>query len=220
VAAAGACALLAACSPVKVGAAATVGNDRITTSTLDSEVSNLQSDLEPYHVNASSQVLTSLVLGWLIKFQIQDRVAANAGIKVTPTDADQALSLLYQNQEASAAQQNGSVPQAVSVISQGVPNSLRNELGTYYAQFLALEAKAHGGKLPATAAQLTPDQAYYTASCQAQQSLNIQVNPQYGQLNYETSTPGFFYGIIPGNDVLSRPASAASPATTPSFPSC
>ena len=40
VAAAGACALLAACSPVKMGAAATVGSQRITITQLDNEVAS------------------------------------------------------------------------------------------------------------------------------------------------------------------------------------
>ena len=38
----GACAVLAACSPVQVGAAAIVGNQRITVSSLDTQVSNLK----------------------------------------------------------------------------------------------------------------------------------------------------------------------------------
>jgi hypothetical protein len=219
-AAAGACALLAACSPVKIGSAAIVGNDRITASSLSTQVSNLQSDLQPYQVTATSQQLSSLVLGWLIKFQIQDKVAANAGITVNESDVQQALTVLYQNEQAAAAQQGQSVPKAVSVIYQGVPNSLSNELGTYYAQFLAFEKQANGGTLPSAARQFNPDQAYYKASCQAQESLNIQVNPQYGQLNFGTNTPGFFYGIIPGNDVLSRPTGPSSPAVTPSFPAC
>jgi hypothetical protein len=220
VAAAGACAMLAACSPVKIGSAAIVGNDRITGSSLSTQVSNLQSDLQPYRVTATPQQLSSLVLGWLIKFQIQDKVATNAGVSVDESDVQNALSLLYKNERAAAAQQGASVPRSITVIYQGVPNSLSNELGTYYAQFLGFEKQANGGTLPSAAEQFTPDQAYYKASCQAQQSLNIQVNPQYGQLDYGTNTPGFFYGVVPSNDVLSRPTGKASPAVTPSFPAC
>ena len=44
----GACAVLAACSPVHMGAAAIVGNQRITVSSLDTQVSNLQTAAKPY----------------------------------------------------------------------------------------------------------------------------------------------------------------------------
>ena len=44
----GACAVLAACSPVQVGAAAVVGSQRITVSSLDTQVSNLQTAAKPY----------------------------------------------------------------------------------------------------------------------------------------------------------------------------
>lgn len=220
VAAAGACALLAACSPVKIGSAAIVGNDRITASSLSTQVSNLQSDIQPYHISATSQQLTALVLGWLIKFRIQDKVAASAGITVSHSDVDQALNLVYQSEQANAAQNGQSVPRSLTVILQGVPNSLRNELGTYFAQFFAFEKQRNGGTLPTSAQQATVGAAFYKASCQAQQSLNIQVNPQYGQLDYNASSPGFFYTVVPGNDVLSRPTGKASPAVTPSFPAC
>ncbi|HEY7274675.1 MAG TPA: hypothetical protein VH594_01850, partial [Trebonia sp.] len=44
----GACAVLAACSPVQVGSAAIVGDQRITVSSLDTQVSNLKTAAKPY----------------------------------------------------------------------------------------------------------------------------------------------------------------------------
>jgi hypothetical protein len=44
----GACAVLAACSPVKVGSAAIVGNERITVSSLDTQVTNFNTAAAPY----------------------------------------------------------------------------------------------------------------------------------------------------------------------------
>ncbi|HEY1664416.1 MAG TPA: hypothetical protein VGG54_01890, partial [Trebonia sp.] len=74
----GACAVLAACSPVQVGAAAVVGSQRITASSLDTQVSNWQTAAKPY---ASSIQLTSAeaptaVLSWLVRFAVWDQVAA------------------------------------------------------------------------------------------------------------------------------------------------
>ena len=46
--------LIAGCAPVQVGAAATVGSQRISTSQLDSEVSALAKAAKPYSARYSS----------------------------------------------------------------------------------------------------------------------------------------------------------------------
>src|ERR1700722_14483171 len=79
----GACALLAACSPVKAGAAAIVGNQRITVTSLDSQVSNLQTAAK----SAKSTSLTvaeqlQAVLTWLVRFAIMNQLAAANDISV------------------------------------------------------------------------------------------------------------------------------------------
>src|SRR5258708_36098685 len=73
VAVAGACALLAACSPVKVGSAAIVGNDRITSATLDTDVSNLSQAVTPYHLDKDipASAYPIAVLTSLVRFRIQ-----------------------------------------------------------------------------------------------------------------------------------------------------
>ena len=100
----GACAVLAACSPVQVGAAAVVGNQRITASSLDTQVSNRQAAAKPY--GSSIQLTTaeapSAVLSWLVRFAVWDQVAAANGITVTDAQTQAGLKDL-----ASVAQQNG-----------------------------------------------------------------------------------------------------------------
>ena len=54
VATAGACVLLAACSTVKMGSAAIVGDQRITTAALDTQVSNLQTAAKQYGVTVQA----------------------------------------------------------------------------------------------------------------------------------------------------------------------
>src|ERR1700758_985417 len=83
VAAAGACVLLAACSPVKMGSAAVVGNQRITSATLDSDVSSLQQAVAKYGGNqVPSDQEPQAVLTWLVRFAIRDKVANQNGITV------------------------------------------------------------------------------------------------------------------------------------------
>src|SRR6266700_7935357 len=104
VAVAGACALLAACSTVKMGAAAIVGDQRITTASLDTQVSNLQSAAKQYGsaVQLPAQVPQS-VLTWMIRFAIRDQVARDAGITVTDAQIDSAIKQIDTSEKAAAA---------------------------------------------------------------------------------------------------------------------
>src|ERR1700758_3805703 len=71
----GACAVLAACSPVQAGSAAIVGNQRITVSSVDSQVSNLQAAVKHYgstipstSPGAQKTAQATTVLSWMIRF--------------------------------------------------------------------------------------------------------------------------------------------------------
>ncbi len=97
----GACAVLAACSPVQMGAAAIVGNQRITVSSLDTQVSNLAGERQAVRHAAISgaapdraidRPAAAAVLYWQIKFAIMDQVAAANGISVTQAQWQAALS--------------------------------------------------------------------------------------------------------------------------------
>lgn len=204
----GACAVLAACSPVQMGAAAIVGNQRITVSSLDNQVSNWEAAAKPLGstVQLTSAQAPAQVLSWLIRFSVMDQVAAKNGINVSDAQAAQGLSEL--NSEAS---QYGFSNGSQLLIASGVPPQLFQQVGRWNAQVSAYGLKANHGQQPTTQTQETNiTNAINKAECTAAKSLNIQVSPQFGRFDYTTST----FGVVPGADTLSRPAGTPSPANT------
>ena len=99
--------VVTACSPVKLGAAAIVGNDRITIATLDTEVTNLSQTVKLYPgtVQLSQEQLTQQTLTWLIRFEINDELARQAGITVSTAQAQKALDVIYSAAKANAQAQ-------------------------------------------------------------------------------------------------------------------
>jgi len=208
----GACAVLAACSPVQVGAAAVVGNQRITISSLDTQVSNLQASVTHYgstlqSINSQLQQqqqqlpvyaapLSRVVLNWQITFAISDQMAAANGISVSPAQGQAALS--------KAAKANG-VSTNVYLTAIGIPVQQSQQGGRYVAEQTALEAKFGSSNTTA----LTK------AACSAAKGLSINVSPQFGRFDYSALS------LVAGNDTLSRPAGTPSPANTEGLtPAC
>lgn len=219
---AGACALLAACSTVKMGSAAVVGDQRISASSLDTQVSNLQTTARQYGsaVHLPAQLPQS-VLAWMIRFDIRDQMARDAGITVSSAQIQSALSQLDQSQQASASQSGGQYAGLEAVLaSAGISPQMARDLGKYEAQEIAFVEKNNGGQLPTSQDAVTKALTQVNAAdCRAQKSLGVQVNPQFGQLGYDASNG--FYDIVAVGDTLSRPAGqASSPAVTPSLPAC
>ena len=209
----GACAVLAACSPVQMGSAAIVGNQRITVSSVDTQVSDLQASLKQYNgtlqqINAQLQQqqaqlpvfgepLPRLVLNWQIGFALINQMAAADGISVTQAQGDAAL--------AGQAKTNGVSPD-VYLTAIGIPLQMSRQAGVYLAQESALSKKYGSDRAAITKAQ-----------CTAAKSLSIQVSPQYGRFDYSAST----MSLVAGNDTLSRPAGTPSPANTAGLaPAC
>jgi hypothetical protein len=206
----GACAVLAACSPVKTGSAAIVGDQRITVSTLDTQVSNLQAAATPYasKIQLTAAEMPDAVLSWLIRFAIQDQATASAGITITPAQVQQGLADINSQAGAAASQEGLSSSQAV-LVNAGISPQMLPDLGRYQAQEIAYAEKVNGGKLPATSAENNTVAAALTkAQCTAAKSLNIQVNPQFGRLDYSQ------YSVVAVPDTLSRLAGVPSPAST------
>ena len=77
-------------------------------------------------------------------------------------------------------------------------------------------AEANGGKLPTTQADSNTVTAALTkAQCTAAKSLSIQVNPQFGRLDYSQ------YTVVANPNTLSQPAGKPSPASTAGLtPAC
>jgi peptidyl-prolyl cis-trans isomerase SurA len=204
----GAGVLLAACAPVQLGAAAVVGDQRITTSALDTQVSNLQAAVKPYGsaIQLTSAQMPQAVLSWLIRFEVMNQVAAANGITLSAAQAQTGLSGL-----SSLATQNGYSSTSELLIANGVAPQMFSQVGQWEATQEAFAKQNNGGKVPATtAAQNAFTAAIDKAQCSAAKTLNIQVSPQYGRFDYATSS----FSVVAAADTLSRPAGAPSPAST------
>lgn len=180
----GAALVATGCSPVKFGAAAVVGNQRITIATLDTEVTSLSrtAKLYPGTVQLTQVQQTQQTLTWLIRFKIYDELARRAGITVSTNQAQTALNAIYMQAKARAqAQGISNVTLNLLLVANGIAPNLRDKVGRYQSiedQFLL---QANGGQEPIS----TPATAKFTkARCLAAKALKIQVNPQFGQLNY------------------------------------
>ena len=212
----GACVLIAACSPVKAGAAAIVGNQRITVSSVDTQVSNLQAAGKSVSgFNLSSADQPAAVLSWLVRFAIMDQVAATNNISVTQAQTQAGLADIQSEAAQSASQDGFSSAQAL-FLGNGITPQMQPALGRWVAQSNAYQIKANGGTEPTTTAQGNAVTAKYNkAECQAAKSLNIQVSPQYGRIDYST------YTVVADSNLLSQPSGKPSPASTAGFlPAC
>jgi len=204
-AAAAATCALSACGPVRMGAAAISGGDRITTTALSDQVTNLQQAATRGHTQlqfpkteAPQQVLT-----WLLRFQIRDELAVRNHVVVTTGESQRALSALARQTGRSGA---AFVQLAVA---NGLAPDMLPDLGRYEAIQTDMFTRLNGGTVPRTQARvqaLSPE--FSRRECVAAKSLNIQVNPQFGQLDYGT------FSVIPANSPLSEPTLPA-PSPTP-----
>ena len=187
---AGAGLVVAGCSvgPVKMGSAAIVGDQRITIATLDTEVTNLSEAAKQYPgvVQLSQQQKTQATLTWLVRFQINEELARQAGITVTTAQANLALAQIYAAAKSEAeAQGISNVSLNLIMTANGIPPNLSAELGRYQAINNQFVRQANGGRLPATTAEQSVTTAkLQRAQCVAAKNLNIEINPQFGQMDY------------------------------------
>jgi hypothetical protein len=206
------CLAVAACAPVKMGAAAIVGNQRITIATLDTEVTNLSQAAAQYpaQVTLNASQRTQATLTWLIRYQITEELARQQGITISVAQGQNALNQAVTGAESSAAQQGLThVTQNLILAASGIPPNTSDELGRYEAISNQYLKNANGGTVPAagSAAATTAGNKLNNAECQAAKALNIQVNPQFGALDYTE------YQIVAPPVTVTR---AAGPVTSPS----
>jgi len=210
---------VAACSPVKLGAAAIVGNQRITIATLDTEVTNLSQAAAQYptEVNLNASQRTQATLTWLIRYQITEELARQQGITVSTAQGQNALNQAVKVAESAAEQQGlANATQNLILAASGIPPDTYLELGRYESISNQYLEKANGGTLPASgsAAATTAGNKLNQAECQAAKALNIQVNPQFGQLDYSQ------YQVVTAPSTVTRAqgpvkAASSSPAAAP-----
>jgi hypothetical protein len=210
-AAAGVCGLaVTACGTVHMGAAAIVGDQRVSSSNLNAEVANLNAGYQKYRKQVQLQYSVSQmpqqVLGWIVKFKVRDRQAQREGITVTSTETQQALSSI----EASIKAQGESAPLPAVAVANGLPPDMLTELGQYQAIETRLLDRLDGGKLPSgTSAQTALEAKFNKSQCLAAKSLDIQINPQFGELDYSD------YAVVaaPSNLSATQTSKAASKVT-------
>ena len=208
-----------ACSSVKMGSAAIVGSDRITIATLSTEVTNLNQAAKRYPgvVNLTPVEQTQATLTWLIRYQINEEVARQAGITVSDAQAQAALQQAYAT-AATAAEQQGltNVTPTLILAASGIPPDTADQLGRYEAIANEFLKMATGGTAPtSSSAQTAAGNKLNRAECEAAKALNIAVNPQFGQLDYSQ------YQVVPAPSSVTRPAgptASASPVAT--APAC
>jgi hypothetical protein len=211
--------VVAGCSPVKAGSAAITGGQRITIATLDTEVTNLKQAAKHYPgtVQLSQAQATQQTLTWLVRFQINDELARQAGITVSTAQAQKALAEIYAAAKASAqAQGISNVSLDLILVANGIPPNLADEVGRYQAINEEFVRQANGGTVPATTAEQSATTAKLnTARCVAAKSLKIQVNPQFGRMDYAQ------YAVVPAPSAVSRSA-GPTPSASPSglAPAC
>jgi hypothetical protein len=207
---------VAACGTVHMGAAAIVGSQRISSSNLSAEVANLNAGYRQYHRQIQLQYPASQmpqqVLAWLIRFQVRDRLATREGIAVTPTEVQQALAAIT----ASIKQSGNNATLPAVAVANGLPPDMVTDLAQYQAIETKLLNRLDGGRLPSgTAAQQALENSFNKSQCQAAKSLDIQVNPQFGELNYTD------FSVVLTPTTLSKPQTsvptpaASKPVLTP-----
>jgi len=205
VAAAAAVVCVTACAPVQTGAAATVGSERIPTSTLASDVAALN---KVYQANPGLQrnvqykpaQMPQLVLMWLVRFKILDDLTRRAGVQVTTADVQTGVAAASQQIE----RQTGTrVTPAVFAMFNALPPDLTNQYGRFEASIEKL-AVAYTGAKDASSLSAAQQQQFsqrITAEvAAAAKRLDIKINPRFGRLN----TTQLTIGAAP--DTLSRPA--------------
>jgi len=206
-AAAAATCALSACGPVKMGSAAITGGQRLTSTTLSDQVTDLDNAVQASRGKIQLQFPQSQapqqVLGWLLRFRIRDELATRNHVAVTAGESQRALAAL--------AQQTGRTgPAFVQLaVANGIAPDMLPELGRYEAIQRDMFIRLNGGALPRTQARVQILTLQFNRrECVAAKSLNIQVNPQYGQLDYRT------YSVVPAPSTLSAPTTPA-PSQTP-----
>jgi hypothetical protein len=203
----GGCIGLAACGQVQLGSAAIVRGDRITSSSLATEVSNLNHGYHATKVRLAfpASQMPQVVLAWLLRFRIRDELAKREGITVSQGDAQRAI-----DQISSQGKQSGVPSLTALAVQNGLPPNLVNtDLGRYQAIANTFVNRLDGGKAPSSsAAQQAINQAFNRAQCMAAKNLRIKINPQFGRFDY-----GQLSVVAPAN-TLSAPEPGASPSPT------
>lgn len=188
--------LLGACTPAKMGAAALVGDQRISTSQLNTAVKQWEQEYIRSPVPASRLGLDTGsiprgILSNLVQFKLMDAAAQRQGVRINDGALDTALGSPVAAQLRTQA------------FTLGVPQqNFRDYMRAY------LEAQGIMARILPKAQRANPDRAQSALSttlAATGRSIRITVNPRYGSFSYNKGL------ITPAANRLSRPESPALP---------
>jgi hypothetical protein len=178
---------LSGCGTTQAGAAAIVGDHRITVSELQTATSELKG-----LVQDPSQITQELVLGWLIANPAATQVAAEKGQAVSRNDA---LRFFSQANFTNAA--GGTTPSDAAVTAVQT---------AYTLQLLA------GQDVQPATAKANIDQVIADLKAQT-----VTVNPRYGTFDYAWDAQTQSFTLSPAKvNWLATPTPAPSPSPSPS----
>ena len=174
---------LSACGTVRIGAAA-VTNMRISTATLSAEVSNLnaayKADKAKVQLQFPASQMPQQVLSWLLRFRVRDQMAERYSLTVTRGAGPGGAGLRGgagqaergHPDRARGGQRGAAGPAARAGPVRGDPERGAGPDGRRDA----------ADRLRGAAVALGNE--FNKSQCRAAKSLNIQINPQFGQLDY------------------------------------
>jgi hypothetical protein len=198
-----------------MGSAAITGGQRITVTTLSDQVTSLENAVQAGRGKIQLQFpqaeAPQEVLSWLLRFQIRDELAVRNHVVVTAGESQRALALL-------ARQTGRTGPAFVQLaVANGLAPDMLPDLGRYEAIQNEEFIRLNGGTLPKTQARIQVLNAQFGhRECVAAKSLDIQVNPQFGQMDYGS------LAVTPAKTPLSAPhVPVPAPTTKPQLtPPC
>jgi hypothetical protein len=177
---------LTACGsgPVHTGAAAVVGDHRITVATLQSEVNDLREAAakspQGQQLLDSAGNLPSQMLGRLVEDQVLDRALADDGLTVTDADVAQEHQAALQQFGGSETQLDATLLTQYGVAPQDVDHFFRrNAAFSKLIQHLGFQPGSDGGNA-----------ALQQAVVKTSQSMGVTINPRYGTWDAKKGTIG------------------------------
>jgi hypothetical protein len=210
-------------SRLLAGAAAFYGSQRVSAAQLSAEVANLNAAYQAVKARAQPPYrpaeMPTKVLTWFLRFAAVNQAAAQAGIRVSPHEAQLALTA-----EAATLRQSGDTLAEAAVLS-GLPPDMLPQLGRWIKIQDKLVTRLDNGVPPTTAAgQQALVAALGHRECLAAKSLDIMINPQYGAVDYGTSGLSSQTQVVlvpstlaaaPGGPLVGRAPGSPKPHLTP-----
>ncbi|MBY8876861.1 SurA N-terminal domain-containing protein [Actinacidiphila acidipaludis] len=177
---------LTACgsSPAHAGAAAVVGDHRITMATLQSQVNDLRSAAakspQGQQLLDSAGNLPSQLLGRLVEDEVLDRTLTDAGLSVTPGEVQQEHTAALQQFNGNEAELDTTLLTQYGVAPGDIDHFFRRNVAfSKIIQNLGYQPGSDGGNA-----------ALQQAVVKTSQRLGVRINPRYGTWDAKKGTIG------------------------------